>query len=539
MQSAGRIVIATVISALFLFVYDLLVIKPRVEKQRKLAEQRKLLEQKQVKGRFESKEEEQSRKKAEMQEEKKEKEIETRELTEHLTYHEKQGEYREQKAYIEDELIFVSSTYDSIERIELKKFKLKPGSEENFYFSSPFRLFFLSKKKVLKFRVEGEKQEEKVEEGSKGKKSEYIFRIFSDTLTGFVRIRRVENYVFEKDIILYGDIIDIFPFFVIRKSSPETDGELFAGTPKIKNLEKLDTGEKINFFGEKTRYFAFVVFPELDVSFGERRSGKNGEDIYIIRGEHILARGKVEVKLKFFAGPKSEEILSHLNPSAKEIASMGFFSPIAKILIASLKFINSFVGNWGISIIILSVIVRLIFFPLTAISYKSMKKLRDLQPEIEKLKEKYGDDKEKLSREIFELYRREKINPFSGCLPLLIQIPVFIALYQALLNYVDLRHAPFAFWINDLSSPDSLFVVSLGGFEFHFRALPVIMGVTFLAQQLLTPQTMGDQTMKILNYLMPIMFVFILWNIPSGLQLYWIAVNIMGIAQQIITYRKS
>ena len=534
MQNAGRIVIATVISALFLFVYDLLVIKPRVEKQRKLIEQKKLLEEKHAKSGRSGSEVSKEIEKVENIGAKETKRIleQTHELSRHLT-----SKVQEQrKAYIEDELLFVSATYDSIEKVELKKFKLKPGSEENFYFLSPFKLFFISKNKILKFKVE---RDEKEDEENEGEKKQYVFRIFSDELTGFVRVRKVEDYVFEKDIILYGDIIDIFPFFVIRKASPEGDGELFAGTPKIKNLEKLEVGEKTVFFGEKTRYFAFVVFPELEVSFGEKRVGKDRRDIYVMRGEHILARGKVEVKLRFFAGPKNEEILSHLNPSAKEIASMGFFSPIAKILIASLKFINSFVGNWGVSIIILSVIVRLLFFPLTAISYKSMKKLRDLQPEIEKLKEKYKDDKEKLSREIFELYRREKINPFSGCLPLLIQIPVFIALYQALLNYVELRHAPFALWINDLSSPDSLFVVSLGSFEFHFRALPVIMGATFLAQQLLTPQTMGDQTMKILNYLMPIMFVFILWNIPSGLQLYWIAVNIMGIAQQIITYRRN
>jgi YidC/Oxa1 family membrane protein insertase len=168
-----------------------------------------------------------------------------------------------------------------------------------------------------------------------------------------------------------------------------------------------------------------------------------------------------------------------------------------------------------------------------------MKKLKDIQPQIEQIKEKYKDDKERASREIFELYRREKINPFSGCLPMLIQIPIFIALYQALLNSIDLRHAPFVLWIKDLSSPETLFTLRLGGWAFEFHLLPVLMGATFLVQQLISPQTSDDLAFKLsFNYIMPIMFIFILWNAPAGLHLYWITMNILSILHQIIFIKK-
>jgi YidC/Oxa1 family membrane protein insertase len=160
-----------------------------------------------------------------------------------------------------------------------------------------------------------------------------------------------------------------------------------------------------------------------------------------------------------------------------------------------------------------------------------MKDMQRMQPKLEALKKKYANDKDRLNREMMTLYRTEGINPLGGCLPILLQIPVFFALYQVLLNAIELRHAPFMLWVNDLSAPEDLFTLGLAGFDLPIRLLPLIMGITMVLQQKLTPSTM-DKAQQQIMMIMPVMFTFLFWGFPSGLVLYWLVNNVISIAQQ-------
>jgi len=502
MSSGTRILVATLISALFLLIYDIFVIRPRVEKQKQ-----QLVKQS-----------EQHLKGTE------EKILETSQIK--LSDNDINDIFRTPVALtsftpIDDDFLKVIFSWGIIENVELKGFKLKVNSPDNFYYEKPFRFAFLkpdSKTEIIPTRFDLYN-------------NTIIF--FSESLSFVVSYSKVSKYVFDLDIKLFGDIVDVIPVFYSRKSQDDNP-EIIASTPNIKNVKDVKSGNIVDFFGEKGRYFSFLVMPSCKVYFSSQN-----ENFSTFSCDRIISKGFAELKMRFFAGPKIEDELQVFHKQASDVAKFGFLHPISKFIVASLEFINSFVGNLGFSIIILSLLVRLIFTPLNIISLKSMKKLKDIQPEIEKIKQKYKDDKERISREIFELYRREKINPFSGCLPLLIQIPIFIALYQALLNSIDLRHAPFILWIKDLSSPDTLFSLKLGSWVFEFHLLPVLMGATFLVQQLISPQTSEDIFFKIVfNYLMPIMFIFILWNAPAGLHLYWITMNILSILHQLIFIRK-
>jgi len=190
-----------------------------------------------------------------------------------------------------------------------------------------------------------------------------------------------------------------------------------------------------------------------------------------------------------------------------------------------MKKIYMFIGNWGWSIVLVTLFIKLAFFQLSAKSYKSMAQMRKLQPKIEALRERCGDDRQKLSQETIALYRKEKINPLGGCLPILVQIPVFIALYWVLLESVELRHAPFIFWIHDLSARDPYYI------------LPLLMGVTMFIQQRLSPPPADPVQAKVMMFL-PIVFTALFLMFPAGLVLYWVVNNSLSILQQWYITRK-
>ena len=198
---------------------------------------------------------------------------------------------------------------------------------------------------------------------------------------------------------------------------------------------------------------------------------------------------------------------------------------LAKPLFLLLTLIQQFVINWGLAIIALTVIVKLVFFRLSAASYKSMAKMRTVQPKIQSIKDQYADDKAKQQQAMMELWKKEKINPMGGCLPMLIQMPVFIALYWVLLESVELRHAPFILWINDLSAMDPYFV------------LPILMGISMWLMQRLNPAPPDPMQAKIMMY-MPIAFTFLMMWFPAGLVLYWLSNNLLSFAQQYVVTRQ-
>ncbi len=226
--------------------------------------------------------------------------------------------------------------------------------------------------------------------------------------------------------------------------------------------------------------------------------------------------GRISTRL--YAGPAQTK-LDEIAPGLGLTVDYGWLTVFSTPLFWLMLHINDFVGNWGVSIILLTVLIKLAFFPLSATSYRSMAKMRMVAPKLEKIKQQYGDDREKLNRAMMDLYKTEKINPLGGCLPMLIQIPVFIALYWAILSSVELRHAPFFGWITDLSATDPYYV------------LPLIMGISMLIQSKLNPVPPDPLQAKLMQ-IMPIVFSVVFFFFPAGLVLYSVVNNILSIAQQ-------
>ena len=222
---------------------------------------------------------------------------------------------------------------------------------------------------------------------------------------------------------------------------------------------------------------------------------------------------------KFYVGPESTSNLKVLAKGLDLTIDYGWLWIISMGIFWVMQHIYRIVGNWGWSIILVTVFIKLIFFKLSETSYRSMAKMKKFQPRIAELKQRYGNDKQQLSKATIELYRKEKINPLGGCLPFIVQIPVFIALYYVLIESVELRHAPFVFWIQDLSSKDPYFI------------LPVLMGISMLVQQKLNPPPADPVQAKVMM-LLPVMFTIFFIGFPSGLVLYWIVNNCLSILQQ-------
>jgi YidC/Oxa1 family membrane protein insertase len=212
-------------------------------------------------------------------------------------------------------------------------------------------------------------------------------------------------------------------------------------------------------------------------------------------------------------------------PNLELTVDYGFLTILAEPVFWLLTKIHSFVGNWGFSIIFVTLIIKLLFYKLSEAAYRSMANLRKFQPKIQALRERYGNDRQKMSQAMMDIYKKEKINPLGGCLPMLVQIPVFISLYWVLLESVELRQAPFILWLDDLSSKDPFYV------------LPVIMGISMWVQQRLNPAPMDPVQQKVLMAL-PFVFTAFFAFFPSGLVLYWVVNNILSIAQQWYITRK-
>ena len=233
----------------------------------------------------------------------------------------------------------------------------------------------------------------------------------------------------------------------------------------------------------------------------------------------IPAGGSGRIAVPLFAGPQEQDKLAKIAPGFDLVVDYGWLTVIAAPIFWVLQWLNSFIGNWGWSIIVMTIALKAAFFPLSAASYKSMAKMRVLTPKMQKLKETYADDKERMNRELMELYKKEKVNPLGGCLPILVQIPVFIALYWVLLGTVEMRGAPWLGWITDLSVKDPYFI------------LPLVMGVTMFISNRLNPQPPDPMQAKVMM-LMPIVFTGMFLFFPSGLVLYWTVNNLLSIAQQ-------
>ncbi len=286
---------------------------------------------------------------------------------------------------------------------------------------------------------------------------------------------------------------------------------------KIKESQQYKEG--IKWIAQEDKYFFSAIVP-LTKANQYVISPMNGNALIFVD----FNEGQNQYKL--FVSPKEYDYLKKFNLGLEHIIDFGFFSIIARPLFWFLKLLYSLTHNYGIAIIILTIIVRIPFIPLVNRGQKSMQKLSELQPKLMKLREQYKNDPQRLQKEMMELYRKYKINPMGGCLPILLQIPVFFALYQILTIAIELRQAPFMLWIQDLSAKDPYYV------------LPILMGATMLIQQKMTPSTM-DSTQQKIMLLMPVVFTFIFLSFPSGLVLYWLVNNVFGIIQQFYINQKT
>jgi YidC/Oxa1 family membrane protein insertase len=289
-----------------------------------------------------------------------------------------------------------------------------------------------------------------------------------------------------------------------------------------KGKQSLPKKAKDGWIGIVQHYFVSAWLPK-DGTEREFFANKVGDNLYtagVVTPVGTIAPGATaSVDVPVYIGPQETETLEKVAPGLKLAVDYGWLYVLAAPLFWFLKWIHGVVGNWGWSIIILTIVIKLVFYPLNAKAGRSMAQMKVLAPKMEKLKEMYGEDRQKLNQAMMELYRTEKINPLGGCLPIVVQIPVFIALYWVLLASIELRHAPWLGWIHDLSAPDPYFV------------LPVIYAISMFVQTRLNPQP-ADPVQARVMMIMPIMFSVFFLFFPAGLVLYWVCQNLLSILQQ-------
>ena len=295
---------------------------------------------------------------------------------------------------------------------------------------------------------------------------------------------------------------------------------------------KKDTGS-IDWVGLMSRYYLVIMIPQDFKGSGvimDNRPVTGFRTGMYVPMTTLKAGSDIRKVFKVYLGEKDKDMLKSVDPSIVKAADIStIIEPIRYFVIWCLKGINKFIGNLGWALVIFSILTKLVFMPLTNKSTESMKKMQVITPKINELRARYKDKPDVLQKETLKLYQENKVNPLGGCLPILVQMPFFFALYSALINSIDLWNAPFIFWMKDLSMPDTVAVI--GGINLNI--LPIIMTATTYIQQKMSTVDTGSQQQKIMMSLMPVMFIFIFWSMPSGLVLYWTLQNIFQIANQL------
>ncbi|CAM4294335.1 membrane protein insertase YidC [Arcobacter suis] len=315
-------------------------------------------------------------------------------------------------------------------------------------------------------------------------------------------------------------------FFITNGFRPNVLADMYAvhgfisklNDNTLKTIEDGDSDKNENIVGAKfissfDRYYATVIYnfdKSLNVTLMPDTSSNPQGFIH----------GGTDVSFSGFIGPKNHRDLNALNPELIDVIDYGWFTFIAKPMFLLLQFIQGYVGNWGWTIVILTILIKLVLYPLSYKGMVSMQKLKDLAPKMKEIQVKYKDDKQKQSMHMMELYKKHGANPMGGCLPLILQIPVFFAIYRVLLNAIELKGADWIFWVHDLAEMDPYFV------------LPILMGVTMFLQQKITPNTMQDEMQKKIFQFLPVVFTFFFLWFPAGLTLYWFINNLFTIGQQ-------
>ena len=353
--------------------------------------------------------------------------------------------------------------------------------------------------------------------------------IINGNIKAFINNLRPEEksryYSFTGASAYLGNELNEFDFEDLEEDRPELAGD-------------------IDWIAYENEYFISAIIPKekKGAKFeGTLQTSGVATATYISSPVDLSPNTEATKEFYLFLGPRDISILEQFDHNLDRAVDYGFFGIIAGPLHFLLKFFNKFLHNYGLSIILLTIIIKIIFWPLTHKSQKSMKEMQKLQPLMAKIREKYKDNREMMNKELMGLYRTYKVNPMSGCLPMLIQIPVFFALYRVLNSSIELRHAPFALWINDLSAPDRLFSLPSWVPWIEPPGIPVLtlfMGASMFLQQKMQPMV-GDPSQAKIMMFMPIMFTVMFINFPSGLTLYWLTQNILSIGQQYYINKKS
>ena len=282
--------------------------------------------------------------------------------------------------------------------------------------------------------------------------------------------------------------------------------------------------------GVMDRYFlsTWVPNPQNENQIFARGTGGAAFSGFVSPFPEVAPGEKVQQRHQIFLGPKNQALLEKVGGEhhLRRAVDYGILSFLAIPLFEVMEFFHSIVGNYGVAIILVTLLIKIIFFPLFSMSYRAMANMKKVQPELQRIREQHGDDRQKMNEEMMRLYREEKVNPLGGCLPILVQIPVFISLYWVLLESVELRHQPFALWVQDLTSQDPFYI------------LPVLMGASMVVQQMMNPAPM-DPTQKKIMMGLPVVFTVFFTQFPAGLVLYWLSNNLISIGQQWWIMRKT
>jgi YidC/Oxa1 family membrane protein insertase len=382
---------------------------------------------------------------------------------------------------------------------------------------------------------------------------------FTANVAGLKVVKTVDfdgsGYVFNVDAAVSGPPGDVTAIG-LDMSEPLTAHQGYYDIPEVQALVDNKTAVKaekalrkgveplkgkITYVGFGDRYFLTVFLP-LSPQDGTVAMDYDGTQATaaMLFGAHATD-GTVRLATRVYMGPKNLTVLEEVNRQLNRAIDFGWTGILALAFLRALKLFHYIAPNWGVDIILLTVAIRVAFLPMSIKSQRSMMRLQRLQPQVERLREKFKDDHDRLNREMVDLYKRNHVNPLGGCLPMLLQLPIFIGLYEALLNAVELRHAPFVGWIRDLSAPECLPIPGIPKLAFlpcgGIPVLVLLMGMSTYFQQKMTPQS-PDPNQQRMMMLMPLVFTIMFLNFPAGLTLYYFCSNALGIAQQYVLNRE-
>jgi len=402
---------------------------------------------------------------------------------------------------------------------------------------------------------------------SQGEKTiEFIFETPQGIVVKKIFTFKADSYLIDCDIVFqngsamalndslvistpgfYDDVVKKQSRFAFVGPMASIDNKYKAIKPK--KIKEQDTYlGKIDWSGFTEQYFLTAVMPQKAESINTTDTKLKlsfVNDIvtssYIQKMDRLDPGKQADYAFTFYMGPKSLKVFGHYDNSLKNAINFGFFNVIAKPLLIVMNTIHGVIPNYGVAIILLTIFIKLIFWPLGTKSYRSMNKMKKVQPLMTELREKYKDDKQKMNQEVMALYKTYKVNPASGCLPMVVQMPIFFALYRMLYQAIELRHAPFFGWISDLSAPDRLFdlnfAIPMMQEPYGIPMLTLLMGASFLLQQKMTPTT-GDPMQAKMMMLMPIFMTVLFINFPAGLVLYMFVNNLISMGQQYYIQKK-